>query len=94
MASELSDDDAARWCETNVFHHSISDGDEGYAGCGIGSRRSSWSGTCPGTGVLSGDAASCVPGTIEGLRNSGLTTSAGCDPVVVEKPFGTIGYSS
>lgn len=90
VASGLSDEDAARWCETNVYHHSISDGVEGYAGLRDRVEAVELERDLPGNRVFYlATPPRAFPDTIEGLGNSGLNSSAGWTRVVVEKPFGT-----
>jgi len=89
-ASGLSDEVTARWCETNVFHHSIADGPDGYAGLRGRVEAIETELGLPGNRVFYlAIPPRAFPSTIEGLGDSGLNGSEGWTRVVVEKPFGT-----
>jgi len=89
-ASGLSDEETLRWCETNVFHHSISDGPEGYPGLRDRVEAIEIELDLPGNRVFYlAIPPRAFPSTIEGLGASGLNHSSGWTRVVVEKPFGT-----
>ncbi|HEX5696099.1 MAG TPA: glucose-6-phosphate dehydrogenase, partial [Acidimicrobiia bacterium] len=90
LKSGLSDEAVTRWCESNVFHHAITAGQDGYAELrkriesieaerGLPGNRVFYLATPPRAFVA----------TIEGLGESGLNRSTGWTRVVVEKPFGT-----
>lgn len=89
-ASGLDDETTARWCQTNVYHHSISDGPEGYVGLRNQVENIELEKGLPGNRVfyLAIPPRAFVP-TIEGLGSSGLNQTAGWTRVVLEKPFGT-----
>ncbi len=89
-ASGLDDEATAQWCQTNVYHHSISDGPEGYVGLRSRVEAIEMEKGLPGNRVfyLAIPPWAFVP-TIEGLGNSGLSQSEGWTRVVLEKPFGT-----
>jgi glucose-6-phosphate 1-dehydrogenase len=89
-ASGLSDEATVRWCETNIHHHAMSDGPDGFAGLrsrveaiemerGLHGNRVFYLAVPP----------RAFPSTIEGLGSAGLNQSEGWTRVVVEKPFGT-----
>ena len=89
-ASGLADEETVRWCETNVFHHSISDGPEGYPALRDRVEAIEIELDLPGNRVFYlAIPPRAFPSTIEGLGASGLNRSAGWTRVVVEKPFGT-----
>lgn len=88
--SGLSDEGVASWCETNVFHHAISDGTDGYIGLQARIEAIESEHGLSGNRVfyLAIPPRAFAP-TIEGLGYSGLNESKGWTRVVVEKPFGT-----
>jgi glucose-6-phosphate 1-dehydrogenase len=90
VATGLSNQETADWCESNVEYQALSDGPEGYVELARRIESIEDDRALPGNRVFYlATPPRAFAATIDGLGRSGLSQSEGWARVVVEKPFGT-----